>query len=272
MTVATVLGTFNRRSMLLDCLAAVRRAAGRLDHVFVPVDGGSTDGTLDLLRGQPDVLLVEQGELLGAVRAYNAGFARALERADVDSIFIVNDDDEVLPSPRGPVLEVAHRILEEDPRVGAVALESDLRGEWACEGLWGMPLLNKGLVRRTAGEAAARLLGDPTGRAWWGSTHHTYAADMELGLAMKVLGFEVVRGVDLRVHDRAPFDDLRLRNAAAYNPAGNACDCGGPGGVLRPIVGTGEHATSAAFWERWPNAESCAYDRAAAERFGGVLR
>ena len=73
--VSIVSGTFNRLPYLKRMIESGRKAMRPAGHVhafegvtweFVIVDGGSTDGTLDWLRSQADVRVIEHGRLLGA--------------------------------------------------------------------------------------------------------------------------------------------------------------------------------------------------------------
>ena len=214
--VAVVLGTYNRLALLRACLNAIRRSVGALSYRVIVVDGGSTDGTLQYLKDQPDVILIEQAELLGAVRAYNAGFGEAVELG-CSWIAVLNDDD-LLVGPE-PEIERAVALLQADQEIGGVAFESDLRGAWQVERFRSQPTVTKGVIRRAAGMAAARAMGDPEGRQWWGHEHHTYAADQDHSLWMIRLGWQVVAGRGLRVHDGQVQDDLRARNARAYTTA-----------------------------------------------------
>jgi len=82
-----VVPTLNRRQMLATALASIR-AQGWAETQVIVADGGSTDGTLDDLRGAPDVELVS-GPDRGVYDAFNKGIARA----NGDLIGILNSDD-----------------------------------------------------------------------------------------------------------------------------------------------------------------------------------
>lgn len=74
MSLAVVLGSYNRLPSLCISLDSVRRCAG-MPVTFYVVDGGSTDGAREYLAALPDVVLIGQrGPLTGAVRAFNLGF------------------------------------------------------------------------------------------------------------------------------------------------------------------------------------------------------
>ena len=95
MDVSVVSGTFNRLPYLKKMVRSVRDSCAAVEgfrHELVLVDGGSTDGTLEWLRGQPDVRLVEHGDLKGAVKAFNDG----AHAARGQYIIMANDDIEFI--------------------------------------------------------------------------------------------------------------------------------------------------------------------------------
>lgn len=251
--VAIVMGTYNRLALLQACVESIRRSVGKLSYVCLVCDGGSTDGTREWLVQQPDCELLE-GDLEGAVKNYNLGFARAVADGAAFAVAVVNDDDAFLPGETA--ISDAVAAIRADVEVGAVVFKSNLRGDWACEachagGQFIYP--NKGVIRRAAGMAAARAQGDPTGKAWWNPCYHTYGADSEHGMWMWRLGWRCVPGG--RIHDvrstvpgLAPMDELQKRNKALYGDTGKV------------------------FVSRWGKLEQCAYHRADAEQFGGLLR
>jgi len=196
----------------------------------VVVDGGSTDGTVEWLREQPDVeLIVQTLPLTGAVVAFNLGFARAI---DLGARFVMQaNDDMILESREAFAVAIEH--MNKHPRVGAVAFGYDLYcpGRFACSYYAGKPYVNFGVIRREAGEAVARAQGDPTGRAWWWNPiYRTYGADTEFGIHMWRLGWEIAAMPELRVKDLNAQDELRKINR-------------GDGSVISP--------DSTLFFERW---------------------
>ena len=224
--VGIVFGTYNRLELLKRAITSARASVGALDYRMFIVDGGSTDGTKDWLRYQVDVALIEQtGPLTGAVRAFNLGFAAAVE-GNFDFVVHLNDDAEIVTPG---AIERAIELLLADDKIGEVAFEFDLRGSWGFEHVNGMLYANFGVIRREAGMAVARAQGDPSGRDWWNPIYKTYGADTEFGVWLWKLGWRVQHGVGLRVHDVNAKDALR---------AGNE----------------GKNADSPLFWSRWKDA------------------
>jgi hypothetical protein len=101
--VGVVVLTWNDREDVLACLEAV----GRLDYapveIFV-VDNGSTDGTLEALRGRAGIRLIENGANLGYAAGNNAGIRAALA-AGCEYVWILNNDAAPEPESLGRLVE-----------------------------------------------------------------------------------------------------------------------------------------------------------------------
>jgi len=92
--VAVLAVTYNSQADLGRFLASLRREAQDLRLRVVVADNDSTDGTLDLLRAQPDVAVVTTGGNLGYAAGINAASRHA---GDVDAVLVLNPDLEVRP-------------------------------------------------------------------------------------------------------------------------------------------------------------------------------
>ncbi|MFB5762020.1 glycosyltransferase family 2 protein [Paenibacillus medicaginis] len=103
--------TRNQIALTQACLESIRRHT-REPYELILVDNGSTDGTLDYLRAQPDVTLIENGENKGFAKGCNQGYARS----NGDYIMFLNNDTIVASNWMSNLL----RTLNEDPRAGAV--------------------------------------------------------------------------------------------------------------------------------------------------------
>jgi glycosyltransferase involved in cell wall biosynthesis len=83
--------TFNRRDMLAEALDSVARQEWpEIEHIVV--DGGSTDGTLELVAGHPEIRLIG-GPDEGVYDALNKGIAAATG----DVVALLNSDDALEP-------------------------------------------------------------------------------------------------------------------------------------------------------------------------------
>lgn len=219
-----VTGTYNRLPHLEAWIGSARDTLPvGLSYEFVVTDGGSTDGTLDYLRAQPDVRLIEHGELRGAIKAFDDA-ARA---ATGDYVLLGNDDTRFHAGAL--VAAIAH--LEATPTCGAVAFRDNRpapgyeRAGYKVQTInarqngkpVSVPYPQVGLIRR--------WLGDEAG--WWGSLHpvmgtgHTYGGDNFLGARIWELGYTVDDLPLCNIDDLIPNDTLREINfrAEQRNPA-----------------------------------------------------
>lgn len=101
--------SLNCRRVVEDCLKSLRNSTFR-DYEVMVSDNGSTDGTLEYLRAQPDVRLIENG--------YNAGFTKGTNQS-IDSssgryVLWLNTDTVLRPDS----LDRLIRFLESNPRAG----------------------------------------------------------------------------------------------------------------------------------------------------------
>jgi len=109
--VTIVTATLNRRAFLERALAsAMREGLGDVQHVVV--DGGSTDGTLDLLATYPHLDIVCEPDR-NLYDAWNKGIARARG----DFILLLNSDDELAPG----ALAEARRMAALHPRADMIS-------------------------------------------------------------------------------------------------------------------------------------------------------
>jgi len=182
---------------------------------------------------RPDVFVVVEKEFWpNAVRAFNLGFGYAVDRG-YEFVFHLNDDAELV-SPIS--ITAAMLMLNADESAGCVAFETDFRGDWGFETIHGYTYSNFGLIRTKAGKEVAAVQGDPGFRNWWNPIYKTYAADSEFGCNLHRLGYKVIEGHGLRVHDRQAQDELRELNESD-NPDRN---------------------DSRLFWSRFPDRDSIA--------------
>lgn len=182
MKLSIVFGTLNRMQYLPSALESVRRAAKKLKHEIIIADGGSKDGTLDYLRKQEDVILIEQHRPLGCVKAFNACFWLARGRY----VMNMNDDAFIV----GDALINACKILDEQDDVGQVAIPFGFQGqipEVSNVRISGrlVPYANFGVTMK--------CLGDKVG--WWGGKDinlFRYAGDNQLSMNVFKEGCKVL--------------------------------------------------------------------------------
>jgi len=205
MNVSIVTGTYNRLPLLKNMVDSVRRSVGKgLGYEIIIVDGGSTDGTLQWCKTQPDVVLMEQGELLGAVKAFNAG-ARA---ARGKYVILANDDIVFLYDS----IIRAYAFMEDNLTVGVGCFYQDRYNKnWYVDK---MSAVAEDGERKSVyyGQVCIvpKWLGDNVG--WWGDYLHTYGGDNELSCNVIELGYEVIPIECACIHDTVYRDALRAKN------------------------------------------------------------
>lgn len=198
--VSVVSGTYNRLEYLRRMVDSSRSSLGKLTYEIIIVDGGSTDGTIQWCKSQSDVRIIEQGELLGAIVAFNAGCYNAVGKY----VAILNDDIEVVNS----TLKMAYDYLERHPAVGQVAFRNNVKG-------------TADRHRRELGHAAGyvygqccmtpRWLGDLAG--WWGDEGmKTYGGDTRLSLRLVEMGYLTLPVDGCEIVDWVADDELRRAN------------------------------------------------------------
>ena len=227
MLLSIVSGTYNRQpyleAMMKSCVASMPPG---IEYEFCICDGGSTDGTLDVLRGRRDVKLLEHGELRGAIKAFNDAAAMATG----DYLLIANDDIEVM----GLSIARGLAFMMDNPDVGAGCFFQD-RGNQALhvEKMpmvlpngsqdW-LPYIQVGIV--------PKWLWDKCG-GWgdWGG--RTYGGDNYLSLKIYESGYKIIPIEGASIKDKTPIDELRQINNT-NNTDGKKLWAAFPGGTRIP--------------------------------------
>lgn len=106
-----VIPNYNGLSHLRMCLYSLRLYT-RSPYEVIVIDNGSTDGSAEWLKDQPDVLLIANPENLGFPKACNQG----IREARGDAILLLNNDVIVTPG----WLERLRCVLGSSPEVGLV--------------------------------------------------------------------------------------------------------------------------------------------------------
>ncbi len=229
-----VTGTYNRLDYLRAMLDSARKQLPpNFPYEFVVVDGGSTDSTIDWCLKQSDVRLIQQGKLLGAIRAFDAG----CEAAQGEFVLIANDD--VLLHDGSIVRALSH--LLRTPTCGAVAFMDNRRApgydtaDFKVQTIRGIrDGKNVDVVYAQVG-LYRKSLGDICG--WWGSRDprmgelHTYGGDAYLSARIWELGYTVDAVEGVACTDRVAPDQLRQLNSDVEQRIGSAYYRRYPNGV-----------------------------------------
>ena len=204
-----IFGTYNRLSLLQQCVQSIRRNVGECSYEIIVTDGGSTDGTREWLKSQLDCAEEQEAERKGAVSAFNAAYARSCGRY----VLALNDDVEVLGKN---TLELAVRRLDEDHAIGqlafAYAYARDILPDFRTYTMCRRTYANIGMIRRSVADKIAEIQG-----GFWNPIYHTYAADTELSCWVWRLGWDVADCADFRCLDHLAQDELRASNNSGRN-------------------------------------------------------
>lgn len=227
MDISIVSGTYNRLPSLQRMVKSVRKSfAGLhgLSHQIVLVDGGSQDGTQKWCLSQPDIYLIEHGELKGAVKAFNDGAYAATG----EYVVMANDDIEFVDDS----ILTAYLYMQTHPDCGVGCFFQNRNGrDWHVEE---MACVDNGQqVSRPYGQVCIvpKWLGDYVG--WWGRPEayevkrltppRTYGGDNELSANIYELGFKVSPVPEAKIADHEIQDDLRkINNAVGKDPRESA--------------------------------------------------
>jgi glycosyltransferase involved in cell wall biosynthesis len=86
-SISIITATFNSGFTIRDCLDSVKDQGNKVEHIII--DGGSSDGTLDIVKSYPHIVRVISEPDHGIYDAMNKGIALATG----DVIGILNSDD-----------------------------------------------------------------------------------------------------------------------------------------------------------------------------------
>ena len=210
--VSVIFGTYNRFAFLKRAVESIRSSVKPYSYEIVITDGGSTDGSLEWMRAQADIVIAETGNLRGAVSAFNAAWAASIG----GFVANFNDDAEYV----GDALCVGVQELQRSPSVGQVAFEFDLGGSWHHEAVCGLVYANFGVGPRDVIAKVCEKQGGP--KNYWSPFYHTYAGDTEHSMWVWNLGYRVEPLKGARVCDRGKQDDLRRRNDQIRSARGDS--------------------------------------------------
>ncbi len=214
--VSVVLGSFNRRVLLERAIQSVRdNLEGRRGEIIV-IDGGSTDGSIEWLVTQRDVVSVIQHNRyedngltrrrMSWGRFMNIGF----RAAGAERIIMISDDCYLLPNAIMNALERIDAAEKAGLKVGACAFYFR---NWPAESeyyvqrtLGGNLMVNHGVYMRSALATVGYANEDD---------YAFYKADSDLSLAIWQAGYAIIDApASICEHFMSPDEAARISNNA----------------------------------------------------------
>lgn len=190
--VSIVIGSYNRRRFLEQAIESIRANGARSSHEQIVVDGGSTDGSLDWLVRQKDVITIVQhnrGDFRGTpVQRRSWGYFMNLgfKAAQGKFILMISDDCLLVPGAIDRGVERFKELEARGRRVGGLAFyyrNWPNEQEYYVQRTFGGKLMvNHGLFERSALEAVGWVDED---------RYQFYKADGDLCLKMWQAGFVI---------------------------------------------------------------------------------
>ena len=192
-SLSAVIGSYNRLELLKIAIDSVRAQCDPDLHEIIVVDGGSTDGSIEWLTAQSDIVsIIQHNRLKTAKQKYrrkswgefmNMGFRAAAG----DYILMISDDCLLLPDAIQNGLERIQRATDAGHNVGACAFYFR---NWPQEDRYyvqrtigGNLMLNHGIYLKRALAAAN----------WAEEDEYVfYKADTDLALKMWAAGFVTI--------------------------------------------------------------------------------
>lgn len=188
---SVVIGSFNRHKLLELCIESVRNELTNHKYEIIVVDGGSSDGTLEWLSTQKDVITIVQhnrGEWRGnkIIRKPWAYFMNlAFKCATGKYICMLSDDSLIVPGAINNGLDLFDKMLGQGVKLGGVAFyfrDYPVRKHFAVAINVGCLYVNHGLFLKSAMDEVG----------YCDENYHFYFADTDLALKIKAAGYRIV--------------------------------------------------------------------------------
>jgi len=87
--VSIIILNFNTKDSVRNCIESIKRCTHDINHEIVVVDNGSTDGSVNVLRGMSGIKLIENKTNVGVSKGWNQGIASV---NPLNDIVVLNSD------------------------------------------------------------------------------------------------------------------------------------------------------------------------------------
>ena len=212
--VSVVIGTYNRVEFLKTTIDSVRAELKETPHELIIVDGGSTDGTIDWLVQQKDIISIIQhnrGEWQGKPierRSWGYFMNLGFRAASAKYICMLSDDCLVIPGAIENGIKLFDKELKASKKIGAVAFYwrnwPEQEKYWVGLSFGNRMFVNHGLYLKKALEAVDYIDTD---------NYFFYHADGDLCLRLADAGYKCIDSPDSFIeHYRHTDSDIRDSN------------------------------------------------------------
>jgi len=190
--ISVVIGSYNRKDMIEICIDAVREELKKFSYEIIVIDGGSSDGTIDWLVSQKDIITIVQhnrGEWNGKQierRSWGYFINLGFKSAQGKYICMLSDDSLIVPGAIKNGYSLFEEKLHEGEKIGGIAFyfrDYPVRKKYAVAINVGNLYVNHGLFLNEALKEVNYISEDE---------YHFYFADTDLALKIKEKGYAVI--------------------------------------------------------------------------------
>lgn len=210
--ISVVIGSFNRAKFLKLTIESIREELMLTPHEIIIVDGGSTDGTLEWLIEQKDIISILQhnhgkwkGKAIGR-KSWGYYMNLGFKCSQGKYVCMLSDDCLVVPGAIINGYKLFEKMLDEGKNIGAMAFNWR---NWPEEIKYHVRLtlgnklsVNHGMYLKKALEDVGYI--DEL-------TYHFYHADGDLCLKMWQKGYDVVNSPDSYIEHYSHIDPFQRR-------------------------------------------------------------